>query len=93
VQYKGKASEMFQELLADIRMGVISRMFTFQPRQPQGAVASEQRTDGTAPGSGAPSGGGSSSKGAPSSGTSAPAISAPVAIMQDDPRKKKRKRH
>lgn len=33
VQYKGKASEMFQELLGDVRMGVISRMFTFQPRQ------------------------------------------------------------
>ncbi len=33
VQYKGRASEMFQQLLADIRMAVISRMFTFRPRQ------------------------------------------------------------
>ena len=41
VQYKGRASEMFQELLADVRMGVISRMFTFQPRQPVNIVAAE----------------------------------------------------
>jgi preprotein translocase subunit SecA len=33
VQYKSKASEMFKELLADIRMGVVSRMFTYQPRK------------------------------------------------------------
>ncbi len=32
VQYKGRASEMFGELLAEIRVGVISRMFTFRPR-------------------------------------------------------------
>jgi len=32
VQYKGRASEMFQQLLADIRMGVISRLFGFRPR-------------------------------------------------------------
>jgi preprotein translocase subunit SecA len=34
VQYKGKASEMFKELLSDIRAGVIGRMFLFQPRRP-----------------------------------------------------------
>ena len=33
VQYKSKASEMFQELLQDIRTAVISRMFSYQPRQ------------------------------------------------------------
>ncbi len=33
VQYKGKASEMFQELLADVRMAVISRIFTYQMRR------------------------------------------------------------
>lgn len=38
VQYKGRASEMFQQLLADIRIGVISRLFTFRPRA-QVAVA------------------------------------------------------
>ncbi len=33
VQYKGRATEMFQELLAEVRIGVISRMFNFRPRQ------------------------------------------------------------
>jgi preprotein translocase subunit SecA len=32
VQYKSRATEMFGELLAEIRIGVISRMFTFRPR-------------------------------------------------------------
>jgi preprotein translocase subunit SecA len=41
VQYKGRASEMFQQLLADIRMGVISRLFTFRPRTQTGESRSE----------------------------------------------------
>jgi len=45
VQYKGRASEMFQQLLADIRMGVISRLFTYRPR----TQATEARLDGRAP--------------------------------------------
>jgi preprotein translocase subunit SecA len=32
VQYKGKASEMFQALLAEIRSGAVSRMFLYLPR-------------------------------------------------------------
>jgi preprotein translocase subunit SecA len=43
VQYKSKASEMFTQLLGDIRMGVISRMFAYQPRRaatPTGEAAS-----------------------------------------------------
>ncbi len=32
VQYKGRASEMFQELLSEIRAGVIGRMYTYRPR-------------------------------------------------------------
>ncbi|HEY3344698.1 MAG TPA: hypothetical protein VGJ97_07210 [Anaerolineaceae bacterium] len=32
VMYKSRASEMFQELLAEIRIGVIGRMFTYRPR-------------------------------------------------------------
>ena len=32
VQYKGRASELFQNLQSNIRLGVISRMFTYQPR-------------------------------------------------------------
>ncbi len=33
VQYKSKASDLFHELLADVRMGVISRIFTYQVRR------------------------------------------------------------
>ena len=33
VQYKSQAAEMFKNLLSDIRAGVISRMFRFQPRR------------------------------------------------------------
>ncbi len=40
VQYKGRASEMFQQLLADIRIGVISRLFTYRPR----TQSAEKRT-------------------------------------------------
>ncbi len=32
VQYKGRASELFTQLLSDIRAGVISRMFNYRPR-------------------------------------------------------------
>lgn len=39
VQYKSKASEMFTQLLGDIRMGVISRMFAYQPRRAQTATS------------------------------------------------------
>ena len=46
VQYKTKATEMFQALLADIRMGVVSRIFTSQvrraPTQEQNQPAAEQ---------------------------------------------------
>ncbi len=33
VQYKTKASAMFQQLFNDMRMSVVTRMFTFRPRQ------------------------------------------------------------
>ena len=46
VQYKSKASEMFSELLAEVRVGVIARMFTYRPRP---AVPSGSRSDGAAP--------------------------------------------
>jgi preprotein translocase subunit SecA len=48
VQYKGQASEMFRSLLSDIRAGVISRMFLFQPRRP-GAQATERSASEAAP--------------------------------------------
>jgi len=40
VKYKSKASEMFQTLLADIRAGVIGRIFLYQPR----GVAAQMET-------------------------------------------------
>jgi preprotein translocase subunit SecA len=42
VQYKGQASEMFKELLSEIRAGVISRMFIFQPRRAAGSSSEER---------------------------------------------------
>jgi len=48
VQYKSKASEMFTQLLGDIRMGVISRMFAYQPRRAQTA-SGEAAADQAAP--------------------------------------------
>jgi preprotein translocase subunit SecA len=33
VQYKSRASALFQELIQNMRLGVISRMFTYRPRQ------------------------------------------------------------
>lgn len=33
VQYKGRASELFQQLLEDVRAAVISRVFSYQPRR------------------------------------------------------------
>jgi preprotein translocase subunit SecA len=32
VQYKNRAFEMFQELLSNMRLSVVTRMFTFRPR-------------------------------------------------------------
>jgi hypothetical protein len=37
VQYKSKAFELFQTLLSNMRLGVITRMFTYRPRNVSGA--------------------------------------------------------
>jgi preprotein translocase subunit SecA len=47
VQYKSKASELFQNLLKDMRSGVISRMFIYRPRD-MSAVQNEARRSTTA---------------------------------------------
>ncbi|MFN2197017.1 MAG: hypothetical protein ACK2UW_12935 [Anaerolineales bacterium] len=39
VQYKGRASQLFQELISNIRLGVVTRMFTFRPRDLSAAQA------------------------------------------------------
>jgi preprotein translocase subunit SecA len=41
VEYKGRATEMFQNLLAEIRMGVVSRLFTYNTAQRVSAAASQ----------------------------------------------------
>ncbi|MRR31093.1 hypothetical protein EG834_12400, partial [bacterium] len=46
VMYKGKASEMFQTLLAEIRSGVVGRMLTFQPLRRQTASVEREKTPG-----------------------------------------------
>lgn len=38
VQYKGRAAELFQNLLRDMRQGVITRMFTYRPREIPGSA-------------------------------------------------------
>jgi len=43
VQYKSRASEMFQSLLAEIRMGVIGGLFTFRPARPPETAAAGER--------------------------------------------------
>jgi preprotein translocase subunit SecA len=44
VQYKSQATEMFRELLSDIRAGVISRMFILQPRRAGGTTSADRDT-------------------------------------------------
>ncbi len=41
VQYKSQSTDAFKNLFADIRMGVISRMFRLQPARPQPAAGVE----------------------------------------------------
>jgi preprotein translocase subunit SecA len=92
VQYKGQASEMFQQLLADIRTGVISRLFTFRPR-PQAMTVGEGRADvPVASAAGADSGAQAAAvdNGAPAG--PAP-LAAPAVATVSTPGKKKRKRH
>ena len=45
VQYKGRASEMFKELLGEIRSGVVARMFTYQPRRSAAVSAGQERAE------------------------------------------------
>ena len=40
VQYKSRASEMYRELVANMRLGVVSRMFTYRPRSTAQATVS-----------------------------------------------------
>jgi preprotein translocase subunit SecA len=44
VQYKSRSTDAFKNLFADIRMGVINRMFRLQPARPQTAGVEGQTT-------------------------------------------------
>ncbi len=46
VQYKSRASELFQDLLSNVRMGAISRMFTYQPRDVSNWQIGLKRSEG-----------------------------------------------
>jgi preprotein translocase subunit SecA len=83
VQYKSKASEMFTDLLAEIRAAVISRIFNMRPRQAGSAPASGSGAPASlsapaAPALPGPGNGSAAQPGAPSAAGSA---------------KKKRRRH
>ena len=45
VQYKMRAFEMFQELLQDMRMSMVTRMFTFRPADVSSVQVGVQKTD------------------------------------------------
>jgi preprotein translocase subunit SecA len=45
VQYKTRAFEMFQDLMRDIRLSIVSRMFTFQTRDVSALQASVSREE------------------------------------------------
>ncbi|MEA4909777.1 MAG: hypothetical protein GYA17_21065 [Chloroflexi bacterium] len=83
VQYKSQATDMFQTLLADIRMGVISRLFTYQARRSASASLDRERTEGEAE---APA------ESLPDATASAPA-GQPAVPVQEKSSKKKRRRH
>ena len=50
IQYKSQSTDTFKDLLAAIRMGVISKMFRLQPARPQQAAAAESPADKKEPG-------------------------------------------
>ena len=49
VQYKNKAFEMFQDLLRDMRLSVVTKMFTFRVRERSAIQASINRDDADSP--------------------------------------------
>jgi preprotein translocase subunit SecA len=46
VQYKSRASELFQNLFSSMRLGVVSRMFTYRPRSIPATALGLRRSDG-----------------------------------------------
>jgi len=83
VQYKSQASELFRELLADIRSAVIGRMFTMQPRR--GTETNTERIEAL------------EKEGEPAQAgrevNTPPSTVAQPAPVQNEAQKKRRKRH
>jgi preprotein translocase subunit SecA len=52
VQYKGRASELFANLLSNMRLGVVNRMFTFRPRDLPGEQMGLRQEEGLPAGDG-----------------------------------------
>jgi preprotein translocase subunit SecA len=50
VQYKGRASELFANLLSSMRLGVVNRMFTFRPRELPGEQVGLRQEENLPPG-------------------------------------------
>jgi preprotein translocase subunit SecA len=46
VQYKNRAFGLFQELLSNMRLGVVNRMFTYRPRDLSAVQTAVSRADG-----------------------------------------------
>ncbi len=92
VQYKSRATEMFQQLLADVRKGVISRIFTYRVRSAAAAQVERERPEAAK--ITAPTGGGENPQQPPQQQPSSP-FQAPKAAAPGDggKSKKKRKRH
>jgi preprotein translocase subunit SecA len=49
VQYKNRAFEMFQELLSNMRLGVVNRMFTYRPRDLSSIQTTVSRSEAPEP--------------------------------------------
>ncbi len=89
VQYKSRATDMFQTLLADVRVAVISRMFTYRPRQAVPAAAAQAAPAAVSAGS--PTG---DAQAAQAGANTAPVGAGQVpGANRPDGGKKKRKRH
>ncbi len=84
VQYKGRASELFTVLLADIRAAVIGRMYTMQPRRSNETSVERGET---------PAAEQESNQAARQPMPAGPAVQTADGVNANDERKKKRKRH
>ena len=94
VQYKSRASELFQNLLRDMRTGVTARLFTFRPRDMSSVQAEVRRPDGRAQAEAAEPAPTETGEGAPDgNGSQPPAEDQPEAPSGPLSRSQKRRRN